>query len=175
MNLVLETERIILRPLELSDAGAFFAMNDNPNVSKYLRIPLKSKEETEKYIQKIINEYQQNGIGRFAVILKATNKLIGFSGLKFRPNEENGYKEIYDLGYRFAEEHWRKGYATEAAQAWLHYGFDEMKLPVIYACAVTDNIGSNTVLRKLGFQFTNEYIANNQPHSWYQLEKHNLK
>jgi ribosomal-protein-alanine N-acetyltransferase len=175
MNLILETERLILRPLELSDVDAFFAMNDNPNVTKYLRIPLKSKAETEAYIQKIINEYEKNGIGRFAVALKDTDKLIGFSGLKFRPNEENGFSEVYDLGYRFAEEHWRKGFAVEAAKAWLDYGFNTMKLPVIYACAVSDNIGSNTVLKKLGFEFTNEYTANNEPHSWYKFDKPNFK
>ncbi|WP_284652581.1 GNAT family N-acetyltransferase [Flavobacterium terrisoli] len=171
MNLILETERLILRPLELSDVDDFFAMNNNPNVNAYLRNPLQTREETKQYIQKIINEYQKNGIGRFAVILKNTNKLIGFSGLKYRAALENNHIDFYDLGYRFAEEHWRKGYATEAAIAWLEYGFNTMKLPIIYACAVSDNIGSNTVLQKLGFEFTNEYLANNQPHSWYQFEK----
>lgn len=170
MNLILETERLILRPLELSDADDFFAMNDNPNVSKYLRIPLKTKTEAEEYIRKIINEYQKNNIGRFAVILKENNKLIGMSGLKFRATEENNYSNIYDLGYRIAYEYWRKGLATEAATAWLNYGFNEMKLPVIYACAVSDNTGSNTVLQKLGFEFVNEYSANNQPHSWYKFD-----
>lgn len=174
MNLILETVRLILRPLELSDVDDFFIMNDNPNVSRYLRVPLKSSDEAEKYIQKIINEYKRNGIGRFAVVLKETNKLIGFSGLKHRANAENGYENVYDLGYRFAEEHWRKGYATEAAKKWLEYGFAEMKLSVIHACAVKDNIGSNTVLQKLGFQFTNEYKANNEPHNWYTIEQQNL-
>src|SRR6476620_9617862 len=117
MNLILETERLLLRPLELTDVEAFFAMNNNPNVNAYLRNPLQTIEQTEKYVQKIIGEYEQNGIGRFAVVLKDTGKLIGFSGLKYRATEENGYAHFYDLGYRFAEEHWRKGFATEAALA----------------------------------------------------------
>lgn len=174
MNLTLETERLLLRPLELSDAGDFFAMNDNPNVSKYLRIPLRTRDQTEAYIQKIINEYDKNGIGRFAVVLKETDKLIGFSGLKFRPTEENGFSNVYDLGYRFAEEHWRKGFATEAALTWLDYGFNIMKLPAIHACAVKDNAGSNAVLKKIGFKFVNEYTANNEPHNWYIIENQNL-
>ncbi|MGC4039977.1 MAG: GNAT family N-acetyltransferase [Flavobacterium sp.] len=149
-------------------------MNNSPKVNAYLRNPLTTKAETEKYIQKIIREYDQSSIGRFAVILKENNKLIGFSGLKFRPAEENGYSSIYDLGYRFAEEHWNKGYATEAAKTWLEYGFDKMKLPVIYACAVSENIGSNKVLQKLGFKFVNQYLANNEPHNWYKIEKENL-
>lgn len=175
MNLILETERLILRPLELSDADDFFEMNDNPNVNRYLRNPLKTEAEAEKYIRKIINEYGQNGIGRFAAVLKETNKLIGFSGLKLRATEENNYSNIYDLGYRFAEEHWKKGFATEAAMAWLDYGFNQMELQTIYACAVTENIASNTVLRKLGFEFTNEYMVNDIIHSWYKFDKQNFR
>lgn len=171
MNLVLETERLILRPLELSDADDFFEMNDNPNVNRYLRNPIKTKTDAETYIQKIINEYQKNGIGRFAAVLKETNKLIGFSGLKLRATEENNYSNVYDLGYRFAEAHWNKGFATEAAKEWLDYGFNKMGLLTIHACAVSDNIGSNKVIRKLGFEFTNEYLVNDIMHNWYRLDK----
>ncbi|QBZ98601.1 hypothetical protein GS03_02110 [Flavobacterium sangjuense] len=160
-----------MRPLELSDVDGFFAMNDNPNVNVYLRNPVRTKEEAQQYVQKIINEYQKNGISRFAVFLKKTNKLIGFSGLKYRATEENNHINFYDLGYRFAEEHWRKGFATEAAIAWLDYGFNTMKLPTIYASAISDNIGSNTVLKKLGFELTNEYLQNNIQHSWYKFDK----
>lgn len=174
MNLILETERLLMRPLTLSDVDDFFVMNDNPNVNVYLRNPVRTRTEAEQYLQKIINEYQKNGISRFAVFLKQTNKLIGFSGLKYRDTQENNHANFYDLGYRFAEEQWRKGFATEAALAWLDYGFNTMKLPIIYASVVTDNIGSNTVLQKLGFELTNEYIVNNAPHNWYKIENKNL-
>ncbi len=168
--LTLQTNRLLLRPLKPSDVEAFFAMNNNPNVNAYLRNPITTLQEAEKYVQKIINEYMQNGIGRYAVILKENNRLIGFSGLKFRATEENGFSNFYDLGYRFAEEYWRKGFATEAAKAWLEYGFNEMNLSVIHACAVTDNVGSNAVLQKLGFELTNPYYVNNEPHNWYTLK-----
>lgn len=173
MDFELQTERLLLRPLLLTDGDAFFAMNNNPNVNAYLRNPLKTKAETEQYIQKIINEYKKNGIGRFAVILKESQELIGFSGLKYRNTLENNHTDFYDLGYRFAEQHWRNGYATEAALAWLHHGFNTMKLLAIHACAVTDNIGSNTVLQKLGFEFTNQYLVGNIPHSWYTIKNKN--
>ncbi|WP_162127763.1 GNAT family N-acetyltransferase [Flavobacterium phycosphaerae] len=171
MNLQLETNRLLLRPLELSDVDAFFAMNNNPDVNAYLRNPLTTRVEVEQYVQKIINEYQKNGMGRFAVILKETNKLIGFSGLKFRATAENNHIDFYDLGYRFGKEYWRKGFATEAARAWLDYGFNTMKLSTIYACAVSDNSGSNIVLKKLGFEFMNDYITYNSLHSWYKFDK----
>lgn len=170
MNLVLETERLIMRPLELSDAEDFFTMNNNPNVYIYLRTPIKTIIQAEEYIQKISNEYQKNGIARFAVILKKTNTLIGFSGLRFRENLENNHINFYDLGYRFAEEHWHKGFATEAAIAWLDYGFTTLNLSAIHACAVSDNVGSNKVLKKVGFAFVNEYSVNNSMHNWYTIK-----
>ena len=170
MNLIIETERLLLRPLELSDVDDFFVMNNNVNVNLYLRNPITSKIEAKEYIQKIINEYKKNEIARFAVIFKETNKLIGFSGLKFRNTLENNHIHFYDLGYRFSEDYWRKGLATECSLAWLNYGFKTMKLPTIYACAVSDNLGSNNVLKKIGFEFTNEYLVNNCLHNWYKID-----
>lgn len=171
MNLpVLETSRLILRPLEDADVADFFKMNDNPNISKYLRNPLRNIAETEKYIAKIKAEYIQNGIGRFAVVLKENNALIGFSGLKFRANEENGFADFYDIGYRFSEEYWGNGYAKEAAFAWMDYGFKQLKLEIIHACAEAENVASNHLLKHLGFQFTNSYLVNEVLHNWYKLE-----
>lgn len=171
MKSVLETERLLLRPLELIDTDGFFEMNNNPNVNKFLRNPITTKIEAEKYIQKIINEYNNNGIGRYAVILKQNNKLIGFSGLKYRSQEENNHKNFYDIGYRFSEEYWNKGYATEAAIFWIDYGFIKMNLSEIYACAENENSASNKLLKKIGFELKNQYFANNLLHNWYKIEK----
>lgn len=171
MSIIYETKRLVLRPLELSDVDGFFEMNNNPNVNKFLRNPITKKEEAGKYIQKIINEYTKNGIGRYAVILKETNKLIGFSGLKYRSQEENKHVNFYDIGYRFSEEFWKKGFATEAALFWVNFGFNTMNLSKIYACAENENIGSNTLLKKIGFEMTNQYYVNNLLHNWYKIEK----
>lgn len=168
---VLETERLLLRPLELSDVDAFFKMNNNPNVNKFLRNPITTKIEAKKYIQKIIDEYGRNGIGRYAIVLKQNNALIGFSGLKFRNQEENGFTNFYDLGYRFSEDYWHNGYAKEAAQFWLNYGFTEMKLNIIHACADDENIASNGLLKTIGFKLINQYYVNDTLHNWYKIEK----
>ncbi|MGK4568048.1 GNAT family N-acetyltransferase [Flavobacterium sp. 3HN19-14] len=174
MNSII-TERLILRPLTISDVDDFFLMNNNPNVNAYLRNPITTKAEAKQYIQKIISEYERNNIARFGVILKATNRLIGFSGLKYRNTLENNHIDFYDLGYRFSEKQWRKGFATEAALAWLDYGFNTMQLSKIHACAVRDNIASNSVLKKIGFTFMNQYSVNNELHNWYTIKKQNFK
>ncbi len=71
MNLIFETERLLLRPLELSDAEAMFAMDNNPIVHKYLwQQPTQTIEETIKIIEYVQRQYAENKIGRFATILK---------------------------------------------------------------------------------------------------------
>lgn len=171
MDVTMETQRLFFRPLEMSDTDDFFLMNNNPNVNAFLRHPIKTRDEAAQYLQKIISEYQRNGIARFAAFLKETNQFVGFSGLKYRDTEENGHKGFYDLGYRFSEQYWGKGLATEAGLAWIDYGFNTMNLDIIHACAVAGNSASNRVLTKIGFEFKNTYSVNNTLHNWYTIKK----
>lgn len=171
MNLILETERLLLRPMQVEDAEALFEMDSNPNVHLYLgNEPLTNIQECYGYIKSIQNQYLQNGIGRFVIVLKETNEVIGWAGLKFITEEENGHNNFYDIGYRLQEKQWRKGYALEAAKAWLDYAFTEMKIPTINASAHVDNIGSNTILQKIGLQQKNEYLHHDIPCYWYELQ-----
>lgn len=119
MNLVIETKRLLLRPLELSDAEAMFAMDKNPAVHKYLwQNPSKSIEESIQVIEYVRSQYTTNTIGRFATILKDTNEFIGWTGIKYVTEQpENGNINFYDYGYRLDEKFWNKGYATEASIA----------------------------------------------------------
>ncbi|WP_130733661.1 GNAT family N-acetyltransferase [Flavobacterium sp. J27] len=165
------TNRLLLRPLTFSDAKAFLEMHSGTKINRFLRNPIVSLTDSVNYLDKIINEHQKNEIARFAVILKEKNELIGFSGLKLRATEENGYSNFYDLGYRFAEKHWNKGYATEAAQFWITYGLKSLKLPEIHACADNENRASNHLLEKVGFKKINQYIVNNTLHNWYKIKK----
>lgn len=171
MDLIIETERLILRQLLLSDAEAMFELDSNPNVHLYLgNTPVKSIDECLGYIGNIRNQYIKNGIGRFAVVLKETNEVIGWAGIKFITEPENNHVNFYDIGYRFIERHWRKGYGFESAKAWLDYGFNEMKIPIIYASAHIDNSGSNKILQKIGLKLKGKYIDDDLVYNWYELE-----
>jgi len=171
MDLVLETKRLLLRPMEIEDAEALFAMDSNPNVHLYLgNEPLTDIEQCYDYIKSIQNQYIQNGIGRFAMVIKDTNEVIGWAGLKFITKEENGRTNFYDIGYRLQEKHWRKGYALEAATTWLDHAFNKMKIPTVYASAHVDNLGSNTILQKIGLHLKETYLHHGIPCYWYELE-----
>ncbi len=152
------TERLTLRPLEMSDAPALFKLDSDPLVMKYLgNQPLTVISQVYTYLENIRNQYTQNGIGRWAVIEKSTGELIGWSGIKFIEEESNGYKGFYDLGYRLRPEFWGKGYATESSQAWIIEAEKNLKINQLYASAHVDNIVSQNVLSKVGFKITGTY------------------
>ena len=174
MKLILETDRLILRELRLSDAEDFFAMDSNPNVHKYLwNKPVQKIEETIEVIEFVKKQYIDNGIGRFAMISKKTNEFIGWAGLKFNAEEVNNKVNFYDIGYRLDEKFWGKGYASEATFAWLNYAFETMKIQTMEAAAQTENVASNRILQKIGMEMTEQYLGDGISWNWYQLENKN--
>ena len=103
---------------------------------------------------------------------KIIKVLIGWCGLKILRQEINGFKNVYELGYRFHPESWGKGYASESGKAVLNYGFNTLKVDIIYASATIDNNGSNHVLRKLGFTEKGTFIdpLDNAECFWYEMK-----
>ncbi|MDV2446268.1 GNAT family N-acetyltransferase [Elizabethkingia anophelis] len=165
-----------MRPFEERDAEGLFLLDSNPEVMKYVGGVVSTEiEQSRQMIEFIQNQYKENGVGRLAVIEKSSNTLIGWSGLKYLTKEINGMKNVYELGYRFLPEYWGKGYATETAIAALNYAFNEIKTDIVYAMAVTENVGSNHVLRKLGFEELGTFLDDGDLCYWYKLEKENYK
>ena len=174
MTIQFESDHLLYRPIAISDAEALFELDSNPNVHQYLgNHPVTSIDEVYGYIGSIQQQYIDNGIGRFAVVLKATNEVIGWAGLKFITEPENNHVNFYDLGYRLQEKHWRKGYALEAAKAWLDYGFNQMNIQTMYASAHVDNVGSNTILQRIGMQQTSQFYYENLLCNWYEMNNYN--
>lgn len=169
--MIIETERLILRKLEDTDDERMFLMDSDPEVMKYLEPPVKSREESKKVIRMIQKQYEENGVGRLAVIEKESGLLIGWCGLKLLKKPINGHVETLDLGYRFIPDFWGKGYAWEAANATLDYGFNVLKANTIYAYADSANTGSNYILTKLGFENTGQFEDSGVKCSWYELKR----
>lgn len=175
-KIFIETERLLLREIVETDLERMFLLDSNPEVMKYIGVkPLTKLEESAETIKKIRKQYEENGIARWAVVEKETQLFIGWSGLKVLTEPLNGFVNVYELGYRFLPETWGKGYATEAAKAMLNYGFNQMNLEIIYACAHEENDGSNHVLRKIGFQKTGEFLEPDGNCYWYELENENFR
>ena len=178
-KIFVETPRLILSEIISEDLDRIFLLDSNPDVMRYIGVePVKTIEESVETIKKIQRQYRENGIARWAVIEKESNLLIGWSGLKLLTEPINGFKNVYELGYRFLPEFWGKGYATEAGKAVLAYGFNEMNLDKIYACVDIKNSSSDKILKdKLGFVSQGTFVdpLDNATCFWYELEKEKFK
>jgi len=146
MKLITESKRLILRELMPSDAKDFYELN-TPEVLKFTGDrPFSSIEAAYSFL-KNYPDYSQNGFGRWAVIDKNSMHFLGWCGLKL--NEEN----LIDLGFRFFQKEWGKGYATESANSVIKYGFSVLKINEIIGRVSKDNRTSIHVLEKIGMQF----------------------
>ncbi len=173
-KIFLQTNRLILREIIPEDETAFFELDSDPEVHKYLgNNPVTSIEQIRAAIQFIRQQYVDNGIWRWAVIEKSTNNFIGWAGLKLITEQINNHINYYDLGYRFIKKYWGLGYATEAAKASLEYGFDQLNLNEMYAMADVENSASNNVLKKIGFSFIETFDYERIKHNWYKIKKEN--
>jgi len=172
MKIFAETERLFLRELVPADAEGMFEMDGDPEVQLYLgNSPVKSIAQSIADIEFIRKQYAENGIGRWAVIEKATGNFVGWSGLKLMKETNNNHNNYYDLGYRFSKLYWGKGYATETAIAARDYGFDILKLDKIIGIADIDNLGSIHVLEKTGLKRVNIFDYHGIKHHWMKIEK----
>ncbi|MRX41489.1 GNAT family N-acetyltransferase [Flavobacterium sp. LC2016-23] len=175
MKTPIETERLILREFLSSDDAGMFELDSNPNVHTYLgNKPVTHIDESRAYINFVQQQYKDFGTGRWAVILKETNEFLGWSGIKFITDEINNHKDFYEIGYRFIERHWGKGYATEAGKAFTAYAFNVMKVKALYAYADAGNENSRRILEKLGLQYVNSFEYEEELAVWYEAKNPNL-
>jgi RimJ/RimL family protein N-acetyltransferase len=151
MKTILETDRLLLREYVENDAEAFFRLNSDPEVLRF--VPDKRLLNVEQAGQILIDhpiaDYRKYGFGRGACILKRTGEQIGFAGLKYL--EELG--EV-DVAYRLMPTHWGQGLATEAALASVHFGFADLALKSIIGLVMPENIASVRVLEKAGLRLS---------------------
>lgn len=159
MQIVFQTPRLLLRQFTEADAPLLLALNSDPEIVKYVHEPaLETEEQAKKILIDIILPQYKNNLGRWAIHTKGNMEFIGWCGLKYLSERD----EI-DLGYRLMKRAWGKGYATEAAQHTLDYGFKSLHLKLITGRAHIENIASIKVLEKIGMGFIGEGIVDNSP------------
>ncbi|WP_080902800.1 GNAT family N-acetyltransferase [Parabacteroides sp. Marseille-P3160] len=145
---IIETGRLILRPITENDAEAIFEYSQSENVGPNAGWkPHANIEETHE-IMKLIFLDKENVWG---MVLKETGKLFGSIGLIPDPKRENDGTRM--LGYAIGEYYWGRGYTTEAVRALINYGFYELELDLISAYCYPFNEKSKRVLKKCGFEY----------------------
>lgn len=150
---IIATDRLILRPFTANDLDALFAVLNRPEVWQYDPGRPRTMSETGETLAIWINEYTRHGFGRFAVIEKASGKLIGYCGLQWLLLDHGLYKSPeVELFYALDPAFWGKGYITEAARAMIGFGFADLKLKRIVSTAVGANERSVNVMRRVGMR-----------------------
>jgi len=170
----IETDRLIIRDIEETDAVGMFKLDSDPEVHTFLgNNPISTIEQAKDIIEHVRKQYVKNGIGRWAIEDKATGDFIGWTGLKF----EQGLRhfDYYDLGYRLRKEYWGKGIASETAAASLNYGFEKLNLKEIGGAADINHVVSNKILQKIGLKFVDRFAYDGAPHNWYNLTRSDWK
>ena len=151
----LETPRLILRDFQPEDVYQLASILANSRVMEFSLTGILSFSDTQAKLDSFINSYQKFGFGKWAVIFKESNKLIGYCGIAIEQIDNVDEREI---GYRLAPEFWRIGLATEAALITTQYGFEQLKFPYLLGVVESTNAASVRVLEKLGMRYERETI-----------------
>ena len=149
----METERLTLRPMIIEDFDALHAILSDPKTMRHYPAPF-DEEHTRAWIEKNMNNEAELGFSLWAVVLRETGKCIGDCGISL----QNIHGKIRpEIGYHIHRDHQRRGYASEAAKAWLDFAFEHTPFNAVYSYMKYTNAASYGVALKNGMQFIEEY------------------
>ncbi len=148
----LDTERFLLRPLEMSDVFAMHTLSNDPDVSANLAdMPYPyPREAAVGTVEAMQNLAARGEAFAFALILREgeSKELVGVIYLIVNPVNQHG-----ELIYWIGKSYWGLGYATEALRAVIIFAFNRLKLHRVYAHVFQHNMASSRVLQKVGMQY----------------------
>lgn len=143
------TENLCLRPFTPADAIPMHRIINGKDVLKYFPgTQTLTLEQVERMIDRLLTHWQEKGYGLWAVELRSTGQLLGRCGLQYLPETDE-----VEVDFILDRNCWGLGFATEAGQATLQYGFDELGHPMIVGIVHPENRASQRVLEKLRLQF----------------------
>ncbi|MBV1903395.1 MAG: GNAT family N-acetyltransferase [Marinosulfonomonas sp.] len=145
---MIETSRLILRPFKKGDLEAFSKINANPDVMRYFPAPYDTGK-TEKMLDGFEKKQRRFGYAFSAVERKSDGVLLGMAGLS-RLEDGVPFAPCTEVGWRLTPEVWGKGYASEAALAWLEHGFTALGIDEIYSYTPRLNLPSEKVMQRIG-------------------------
>ena len=145
----IETERLRHRMLRHKDLTDLMSIVGDGEVMTYIGVEggiALSREEAQDALTKMIAFWDQRGFGRWAVLNKSTDRMVGLCGLRLM-------EDTPELFYAFAKDVWGLGLATESAKACLRYGLEELGFDRIVAACRHANAASIRVMKKIGMRY----------------------
>jgi ribosomal-protein-alanine N-acetyltransferase len=151
---ILETDRLILRRLLPDDLDSLFALYRDPDIRRYFPEGTLSYEETKEELEWFLNGHPEHPeLGLWATIHKESGRFIGRCGLL--PWTIDGRPAV-EVAYLIDKAYWGQGLGTEAAQAILDYGFQQLGLSRLICLIDPANQASIKVATKIGMTFEKE-------------------
>jgi RimJ/RimL family protein N-acetyltransferase len=161
---VLETQRLILRPIDESVLDAFAPFMADPEVVQFIGGQTFDRDEVERRLVAMSERFEADGFGQFALTRRNDGRVVGRCGLLVwnipawtittRAAAE-GQCEI-ELGWMLGREFWGNGYATEAARAVMEFSFGELGLGRLISLIAQANVASAAVAKRLGMTVEGE-------------------
>jgi RimJ/RimL family protein N-acetyltransferase len=143
----IETNRLLLRPMEQADYNELFAIFSDPLVLDSFGLTTFSSAQMERWLARNLIHQLEHGYGLFSVIHKESGRLIGDCGLE---RMSIGEETVVELGYDFLSAFWNQGYATEAARSIRDFAFADLHIPRVISLIREANLGSRRVAEKTG-------------------------
>jgi RimJ/RimL family protein N-acetyltransferase len=153
MKIIIETQRLYLREMEVEDQNALTGILCDSESMKYYPRAF-SINEVKRWIDWNIDNYKRYGHGLWAVIKKDNDCFIGDCGITIQNIER---KDVPEIGYHINRQYLNKGYATEAAKACIDYGFEVLNHNELFSYTKIDNVPSIRVAEKNGMLFRKKF------------------
>ncbi len=150
---VLETQRLLLRPLTADDLNDLHSLYSDGQVMKYITGNPRTLEKTKERLIHHIAQHDEYGFGLCAALIKSGNEFVGRCGLEPR-REKDGLAG--DIAWMFAPTQWGMGLGAEAGMVLLDFGLHELSLHRIYGTADHRNLASIAIMKKLGMKLIRE-------------------
>jgi RimJ/RimL family protein N-acetyltransferase len=149
-GLPLQTERLVLRPLETRDAEALFAIYADPQGMRYSSSPPWTElEQAHAYVQRAVDDFTSGSSLRLVLERRDDGRVMG-QCVFFSISTQNRRAEI---GYSMAVDCWGRGYMHEALRAFVAYGFETLDFIRLEADIDPRNLPSARTLERLGFGY----------------------
>ncbi|MDJ0688643.1 MAG: GNAT family N-acetyltransferase [Xenococcaceae cyanobacterium MO_188.B32] len=162
----IKTPRLNLRYFTPNDLDILTPIFADPEVMHYSISGVKTRSQTEEFINRRLSQYQKYNFGLYAIVHQANQELIGYCGLLVW-NFETG--EEIEIGYRLARAYWGQGLATEAAIAVRDYAWKQLNINRLICIIDPDNIRSIRVAKKLGMNYEKDTVIENINVSIYSI------
>ncbi len=164
----IETERLILRPLEPGDLDAFAPIYADPEVMRFIGDGTGTRDETAEWLERWIATFRETGRGHLAVTLRAIGDLIGRCGPVLR---EMTHGRETEISYLLNREHWGKGYATEAASAVRDHAFEQLGERRLVSLIAKGNHASEAVARRIGMTLEQDLEFHGRSSGMWVIER----